>query len=119
MAPSNQAGTGRGWTTKQMVWACLGSLGVGAILTYQAGFNWGGSWETGDAVQKRLAVSACVQQFLLQPDRSVIDATLKDTSSSYQRRQMIENQELASDVKVADASDTLIREFEPTLFPAA
>jgi len=119
MAQSNQAGGTRGWTTKQLVWGCLGSLAVGAILTYQAGFNWVGQWETGEEVQKRTAVSACVQEFLLQPDRGVIYATLRDTSSSYQRRKLIQDSELASAFGVADDCDEQIRALDAALFPPA
>jgi hypothetical protein len=114
MAQSNQAGGARGWTTKQLVWGCLGAAAVDAILTYQAGFNWLGQWQTGDEVTKQMAVSACVQQFLLQPDRGVIYATLKDTSSPFQRRKL-----MASAFDVADACDEQIRALDATLFPPA
>lgn len=119
MAQSNQAAGARGWTTKQLVWGCLGSAVVGAILTYQAGFNWIGQWETGEEAQNRVAVSTCVQEFLLQPDRGVIYATLKDTSSAYQRRKLIQDAELASAFAVADACDEQIRALDQTLFPPA
>ena len=119
MAQSNQDGGARGWTTKQLVWGCLGAAVVGAILTYQAGFNWLGQWQTGDEVTKRMAVSACVQDFLLQPDRGVIYATLKDTSSPFQRRKLIQDSELASAFDVADDCDEQIRALDATLFPPA
>ena len=119
MAQSNQAAGTRGWTTKQLVWGCLGSVAVGAILTYQIGFNWIGQWETGETVQKRMAVSACVQEFLLQPDRGVIYATLVDTSSAYQRRKLVQNSKLASVSGVADDCDQQIRALDAALFPPA
>jgi hypothetical protein len=108
-----------GWTTKQLVWGCLGSLAVGAILTYQAGFNWVGQWETGQEVQKKFAASTCVQDFLLQSDRGVIYAALKDTTSPYQRRKLIQDSKLASAFDVADACEQQIRALDATLFPAA
>jgi hypothetical protein len=116
MSQSNQA---RGWTTKQLVWGCLGSVAVGAILTYQAGFNWIGQWETSEEVQQKTAVSACVQDFLLQPDRGLIYAKLKDTSSAYQRRNLIQDSKLASAFDVADACDQQIRALDAALFPPA
>lgn len=116
MAQSSQ---GRVWTTKHLAWACIGSAAVGAILTYQAGFNWIGGWETGEEAQKKVAVSACVQQFLLQPDRGVIYAKLKDTSSSYQRRQLIQDGKLATAFDIADACGEQIRGLDATLFPPA
>jgi hypothetical protein len=99
--------------------ACLGSLAVGAILTYQVGFNWVGSWETGEAVQKKMAVSVCVQQFLVQPDRGVIYAKLKDLGSPYQRRQLIQDSKLALGFDVADPCDEQIRSLDAALFPPA
>jgi hypothetical protein len=119
MAPTNQGSTPRTWSTKQAVWACLGSVAVGAILTYQAGFNWIGSWETGTEAQEKLALSACVEQFLLQPDRGVIYAKLKGTDSSYQRRKLIQDSKLAAIFGVADACDERIRALDEGLFPPA
>jgi len=119
MAQVNQGLAGRSWTTKQMAWTCIVSLAVGAFVTYQAGFNWIGGWETGTQVQQRLAISACVQQFLLQPDPGLIYTTLKDTSSSYQRRQLVQNSKLAADFNVADACGDQIRGLDATLFPPA
>lgn len=119
MAQTNQGAGTRGWTTKQLVWGCVGSLAVGAILTYQAGFNWIGQWQTGDEVERRTAVSGCVQEFLLKPDRGVIYATLKDTSSAYQRRKLLEDSELASAYAVADGCDEQIRALDAALFPPA
>jgi hypothetical protein len=119
MAPTNQGSTPRTWSTKQAVWACLGSVAVGAILTYQAGFNWIGSWETGTEAQEKMAISACVEQFLLQPDRGVIYAKLKGTDSSYQRRKLIQDSKLASVFGVADSCDERIRGLDETLFPPA
>jgi hypothetical protein len=119
MAQSNQGTGRRGWTTKQLVWGCLGSVAVGAILTYQAGFNWVGQWQTGEEVLKKTAVSVCVQEFLLQPDRGVTYATLKETSSAYQRRKLIQDSKLASAYAVADACDEQIRALDAGLFPPA
>jgi hypothetical protein len=119
MSQSSQVAGARGWTTKQLVWGCLGSLAVGAILTYQAGFNWLGQWETGKEVHSRTAVSACVQDFLLQPDRGVIYAKLKDTSSAYQRRNLLQDSKLASAFDVADGCDKQIRALDAALFPPA
>jgi hypothetical protein len=119
VAQSNQGSAARSWTTKQLVWGCVGAAAVGAILTYQAGFNWIGQWQTGGEVQKRLAISACVENFLLQPDRGVIYATLKDTSSAYQRRKLIQDSELASAFDVADSCDEQIRALDAALFPPA
>jgi hypothetical protein len=78
-----------------------------------------GPWETGSEAQKKVAVSACVQQFLLQPDRGIIYAKLKDTSSSYQRRQLIQDTKLAAAFDVADACDEQIRALDGALFPPA
>ena len=119
MAQSNQDSAARGWTTKQLVWGCLGAAAVGAILTYQAGFNWIGQWQTGEEVQKKVAVSACVQNFLMQPDRGVIYATLRDTSSPYERRKLLQDSELASVFEVADGCDEQIRALDAALFPPA
>ena len=116
MAQPNQ---GRVWTTKHLAWACIGSVAVGASLTYQAGFNWLGAWETGSEAQKRVAISACIQQFLLQPDRGIIYAKLKDTSSSYQRRQLIQDSKLAAAFDIADSCDEQIRGLDAALFPPA
>lgn len=118
MAEANQGWLARGWTTKQVVWTCLGSLAIGAFLTYQAGFNWLG-WQSGEEVQKKLAVSACVQQFLLQEDRGVIYTQLQRANSGYQRRQLIRERELTSDYRVADGCDEQIRALDPALFPQA
>lgn len=119
MAQSNQASAARSWTTKQLALGCLGAAAIGAILTYQAGFNWVGQWQTGEEVQKKVAVTACVQNFLLQPDRGVIYATLRDTSSSYQRRKLLQDSDLASAFDVADACDEQIRALDAALFPPA
>ena len=106
MVQSNQGLAARSWTTKQLVWSSVVSLAIGAIVTYQAGFNW------------RLAVSACVQEFLLKPDRGVTYAALKGMTSSFQRRQLVQDQKLAANFDVADACGEQIRELDETLFPA-
>ena len=107
-----------GWSTKQLVWGCIGSLVAGALLLYGAGFYWVGHWQTGEQMQQKLAVAACMQDFLLQPDRGVIYTQLKDTSSSYQRRQMIRDHKLAASFDVADQCDEQIRALDPADFPA-
>lgn len=118
MAQSNRGWAARSWTTKQVVWTSVVSLAVGAILTYQAGFNWVGAWETGTEAERKLAVSACVQQFLLQPDRSVIYATLMGTNSAYQRGRVLQEHELASVSTVAKDCGDAIATFDAALFPA-
>ena len=49
----------------------------------------------------------------------MIYATLKDTSSSYQRRKLIQDSKLASAFDVADACDEQIRALDAGLFPPA
>lgn len=119
MAETYRGWLARGWTTKQVAWVSLGSLAIGAFLTYQAGFNWFGDWQTGEEVQKRMAVSACVQQFLLQEDRGVIYTQLQQANSGYQRRQLLRQHELTSDYGAADACEEQIRALDPGLFPPA
>jgi hypothetical protein len=55
----------------------------------------------------------------MQPDRGVIYAKLKDTSSAYQRRNLIQDSKLASAFDVADACDQQIRALDAALFPPA
>jgi hypothetical protein len=119
MAQSNQGLAARSWTTKQMVWTCVVSLAVGAIVTYQAGFNWVGSWQTGEEVQRKLAISACVKDFLLQPDRGVIYTTLKETNSSYQRGRLLQEHKLASGSSVAKDCGDEIGTLDAAMFPSA
>jgi hypothetical protein len=104
----------RSWETKTLVWSCLGSLVLGALLLYGAGFYWLGQWQTGAQVMKRQAIAACMQDFLLQPDRGLIYTKLKDTTSSYQRRQLIRDRKLASSFEVAELCDDQIRALEPS-----
>jgi hypothetical protein len=118
MSSSNAGAGARGWTTKQLAWSCIGSFAVGAISLYAAGFYWVGQWQTGEAVQKKMAVAACVQNFLLQPDRGVIFTELKDNTSSYKRRQLIREHKWASDRDVAGLCDDQIQALDPTLFEA-
>lgn len=106
-----------GWSTKNLAWGCIGSFVVGAALLYGTGFYWLGEWQTGTEVQKKLAVGACVQEFLLQPDRGVIYAQLKDTSSAYQRRQLLQKNKWALDRDIADLCDARIRSFDASAFP--
>lgn len=110
--------TGRGWSTTQLAWSCIGSFVAGAVLLYAAGFHWVGQWQTGDEVAKQLAVAGCVQQFLLQPNRGVIHAELKANTSSYQRRQLIQKNNWAADREVAGLCDQQIQAFDATLFEA-
>ena len=118
MSSNTMAAGARGWTTKQLAWTCIGSFAVGAIALYAVGFHWLGQWQTGEEVQKKLAVAACVQNFLLQPDRGVIYTQLKDTSSSYQRRQLIRDRKWTSDRDVAGLCDDQILGLDPTRFEA-
>ncbi len=107
----------QGWPTKTVVWSGIGGLVVGAALLYGAGFYWVGQWQTGQQVQAKLDVAACVRDFLLQPDRGVIYAQLKDTPSSYQRRQLIREHKLADNFTIADQCDNQILGFEASSFP--
>jgi hypothetical protein len=109
----------RGWRTNTLVWSCIFSFVAGAILLYGAGFYWIGQWETGKQVQHKLAVAACVRDFLLQPDRNVIYAKLKASPSAYQRRELIRNHKFADDYETADQCDGQIRGFAASNFPAA
>jgi hypothetical protein len=108
--------TGRGWSTTQLAWSCFGSFLAGAVVLYAAGFHWLGQWQTGDEVGKKLAVAACMQDFLLQPDRGVIYAELKANTSSYQRRQLIQKHKWATDREVADLCDRQIQALDANLF---
>lgn len=119
MAEAKQGWLARSWAPKQVAWACLGSLALGAFLTYQAGFNWVGNWQTGDEVERKLAVSACVQEFLLQEDRAVIYAQLQQANSGYQRRQLLRQHQLTSDYGAADACDEQIRALDSAFFAPA
>jgi hypothetical protein len=113
---SNTAAAGaRGWTTKQLAWGCIGSFAAGAIALYAAGFHWVGQWQTGEEVSQRLAVAACVRDFLLQPDRGVVYTQLKGNTSSYQRRQLIRERKWATDRDVAGLCDEQILGLDPTL----
>jgi hypothetical protein len=86
---------------------------AGAIVLYAAGFHWLGQWQTGGEVTQKLAVAGCVQEFLLQPDRGVIHTELKNNSSSYQRRQLIQKNKWAADREVASLCDEQILSFDP------
>lgn len=116
MSSSNTVAAGaRGWTTKQLAWGCICSFAVGAIGLYALGFHWVGQWQTGEEVGKKLAVAACVQDFLLQPDRGVVYTELKDNSSSFQRRQVIRERKWAIDRDIAALCDTQILGLDPAL----
>jgi hypothetical protein len=106
--------TGRGWSTTQLAWGCIGSFVAGAVLLYAAGFHWIGQWQTGEEVAQKLAVAACVQDFLLHPDRGVIYTQLKNNTSSFQRRQLIQSNKWAADREVAGLCDERIQGFDPT-----
>ena len=108
----------RSWDSKTLAWSCIGSLVLGAVLLYGAGFYWLGQWQTGEQTQKRQAVAACVQDFLLQPDRGLIYVTLKETTSSYQRRQLIRERKLAGTFEIAEQCGDHIRSFDPASFEA-
>jgi hypothetical protein len=105
--------TGRGWSTTQLAWGCIGSFVAGAVLLYAAGFHWVGQWQTGGEVAKKIAVAGCVQEFLLQPNRGVIYTELKNNSSSFQRRQLIQKNKWATDREVAGLCDAQIQAFDP------
>ena len=107
----------QGWPTRTLLWSCLGSLALGALLVYGAGFHWVGQWQTGEQVQHRLAVAACVRDFLLQPDRGVMYAQLKATASSYQRRQLLRERKLADNFAIAEQCGDEIRSFDASGFP--
>jgi len=87
-------------------------------MLYGAGFYWVGEWQTGEQTQKRVAVANCVQDFLLQPDRGLIYARLKETTSSYQRRQLIREHKLATSFDIAELCDDRIRTLDPSGFEA-
>ena len=108
--------TGRGWSTTQLAWSCIGSFVAGAVVLYAAGFHWMGQWQTGEQVAQKLAVAACMQEFLLQPDRGVIYAELKGNTSSYQRRQLIQKNKWATDREVASLCDQRIQALDAGLF---
>jgi hypothetical protein len=114
MSTSNTVAAGaRGWTTKQLAWGCIGSFAAGAIALYAVGFHWVGQWQTGEEVAQKLAVAACVQDFLLQPDRGVVYTELKGNTSSYQRRQLIRERKWAIDRDVAGLCDEQILGLDP------
>jgi hypothetical protein len=106
--------TGRGWSTTQLAWSCIGSFVAGAVLLYAAGFHWVGQWQTGEEVAQKVAVAGCVQEFLLQPDRGVVQTELKNNSSSYQRRQLIQKNKWAANRDVAGLCDEQIQSFDPS-----
>jgi hypothetical protein len=101
-----------------LIWSCLGSVAVGAVLLYGAGFYWLGQWQTGGQTLKRQAIAACMQDFLLAPDRGLVYAKLKETTSSYQRRQLIRDRKLATSFEVAELCDDQIRALDPSRFEA-
>jgi hypothetical protein len=104
----------RSWETKTLVWSCLGSVALGAVLLYGAGFYWLGQWQTGEQALKRQSIAACMQDFLLQPDRDLIYTKLKDTTSSYQRRQLIRERKLATISAVAALGDHQTPALDPS-----
>jgi hypothetical protein len=119
MSSSHTVAAGaRGWTTTQLAWSCIGSFAAGAIVLYAVGFHWVGQWQTGDAVAQKLAVAACVQNFLLQPDRGIVFTELKANTSSYQRRQLIRERKWATDREVANLCDDRILALDPALLEA-
>jgi hypothetical protein len=118
MSSNTVAAGSRGWTTKQLAWSCIGAFAAGAIALYAVGFHWVGQWQTGEAVAQKLAVAACVQNFLLQPDRGVVYTELKANSSSYQRRQLIRERKWTTDRDVAELCDDQILGLDPALLEA-
>lgn len=116
MSSTNATAAGpRGWTTKNLIWSCIGSFAAGAIALYVVGFHWLGEWQTGTEVQKKVAVAACVQDFLLQPDRGVIYTQLKGNTSSFQRRQLIRERKWAADRDIASLCDEQILGLDASL----
>jgi hypothetical protein len=114
MSSSHTVAAGaRGWETKQLVWACIGSFAAGAIALYVVGFHWVGQWQTGAEVGKKLAVAGCVQNFLLQPDRGIIYTELKGNTSSFQRRQLIRERQWTTDRDIAALCDDQILGLDP------
>lgn len=114
--PSRTPISSRSWTTKQLASSCVGSFLVGVVVLYGTGFHWLGEWQTGEEVEQKLAVAACVQDFLLQPNRGVMYADLKGTRSAYQRRQLIQKSNLAASREVAELCDQRIQAFDPAQF---
>jgi hypothetical protein len=114
---SPTSSTTRGWETGTLIWSCIGSFVVGAAILYGAGFYWIGHWQTGEQVQSQLALAACVRDFLLQPDRGALYVQLKETPSSYQRRQLIRDRKLADSFTTADQCGDQIRAFDASNFP--
>jgi hypothetical protein len=110
--------TGRGWSTSQLAWSCIGSFVAGAVLLYATGFHWVGQWQTGGEAARNLAAADCVQQFLLQPDGGVIYAELKANTSSYQRRQLLQKHNWVTDREVALLCDQQIHALDAALFEA-
>ena len=79
-----------------LFWACVASV----ILTLIIGFSWGG-WVTGGTAETMaeraakdaradLIATVCVDRFLGAPDAEAQLAALKETTSSWQQRQLIE-----------------------------
>ncbi len=114
----NNRSVSRRWPTSTLAWSCIGSLALGALLLYSAGFHWLGQWQTGEQALKRQALAICVQDFLLQPDRGQLQARLMETSSSYQRRQLIRDRKLAASFETAELCDDQIRNLDPARLEA-
>lgn len=117
MSSAQTAGP-RSWTTKNLTWAVIGGAVLGGGLLYGAGFHWLGAWQTGEQVSRQLAVAACMESFLLQPDRGLIYAELKGNTSAYKRRQLLRKNKWASDNDIASLCDGQIQALDATLFEA-
>jgi hypothetical protein len=78
-------------------YAALGGV-IGVVATLFLGFGYPGDWVTGDthqeAVAHEAAVGACVQAFLLQPDRQVIYTAVKEQTSRYRQRSVLDDHEI-------------------------
>jgi hypothetical protein len=101
MSDEKKAGIGaryREWlpTKATLFWSCIGSVVVALVI----GFTWGG-WVTGGTsrdmattagadARGQLASVICVERFLASPTASAQLAELKELTSSYQQRQLIE-----------------------------
>jgi hypothetical protein len=114
--PQDPPSSPRTWTTKQLTWNCAAAFVAGTALLYGIGFHWIGQWQTGKSVEKQLAVAACVQDFLLQPDRGLVYAELQSTTSAYKRRRLIEDHKWASGREIAELCDQQIRTLDEAYF---
>ena len=114
--PAKTSWRDRSWSNKNLAWTGVGAFAAGMVAMYAAGFHWIGNWHTGAEVEHQVAVEACVQEFLLQPERGVIYTQLQETNSAFQRRQLIQNNRWAPTREAAEACDQRIRALDATQF---